>query len=30
MSSDDPIKVAKDGVSLVAEVIKAAGDNPQV
>ncbi len=30
MSNDDPIKVAKDGVSLVAEVIKAAGDNPQV
>lgn len=30
MSNDDPIKYAKDGVSLVAEVIKAAGDNPQV
>lgn len=30
MSNDDPIKVAKEGVSLVAEVIKAAGDNPQV
>lgn len=30
MSNDDPIKLAKDGVSLVAEVIKAAGDNPQV
>jgi hypothetical protein len=30
MSEDDPIKVAHDGVSLVAEVIKAAGDNPQV
>ncbi len=30
MSNDDPLKVAKDGVSLVAEVIKAAGDNPQV
>lgn len=30
MSDDDPLKAAKDGVSLVAEVIKAAGDNPQV
>jgi hypothetical protein len=30
MSNDDPINVAKDSVSLVAEVIKAAGDNPQV
>lgn len=30
MSNDDQIKLAKDGVSLVAEVIKAAGDNPQV
>lgn len=30
MVNDDPIKVAKEGVSLVAEVIKAAGDNPQV
>lgn len=30
MQDDDPIKVAKEGVSLVAEVIKAAGDNPQV
>lgn len=30
MPDDDPIKVAKDGVSLVAEVLKAAGDNPQV
>lgn len=30
MQDDDPIKVAKDSVSLVAEVIKAAGDNPQV
>jgi hypothetical protein len=30
MSNDDAIKVAKESVSLVAEVIKAAGDNPQV
>lgn len=30
MSNDDPISVAKDSVSLVVEVIKAAGDNPQV
>lgn len=30
MPVDDPLKVAKDGVSLVVEVIKAAGDNPQV
>lgn len=30
MPDEDPIKMAKDGVSLVAEVIKAAGDNPQV
>lgn len=30
MPDDDPIKVAKDSVSLVAEVLKAAGDNPQV
>lgn len=30
MPNDDPIKVAKEGVSLVVEVIKAAGDNPQV
>jgi hypothetical protein len=30
MPDEDPIKVAKDGISLVAEVIKAAGDNPQV
>jgi len=30
MPDDDPLKVAKDSVSLVAEVIKAAGDNPQV
>lgn len=30
MSNTDPINVAKDGVSLVVEVIKAAGDNPHV
>lgn len=30
MPDDGPIKVAKEGVSLVAEVLKAAGDNPQV
>lgn len=30
MPNDDLLKVAKDGVSLAAEVIKAAGDNPQV
>lgn len=30
MSDVDPIKVAHEGVSLVAEVIKAAGENPQV
>lgn len=30
MPDDDPIKMAKDGISLVGEVIKAAGDNPQV
>lgn len=30
MPDDDPIKIAKEGISLVAEVIKAAGDNPQV
>lgn len=30
MPDDDPIKVAKESVSLVAEVLKAAGDNPQV
>lgn len=30
MPDDDPIKIVKNGVSLVAEVIKAAGDNPQV
>lgn len=30
MQDDDPINVAKEGVSLLAEVIKAAGDNSQV
>ena len=30
MSEESPIKVIHEGVSLVAEVIKAAGDNPQV
>jgi hypothetical protein len=30
MSDDDPIKAAKDGISIAAEVIKAAGDDPQV
>lgn len=30
MSEDNPIKVATDSVSLVTEVIKAAGDSPQV
>ncbi len=30
MPGDDPIKVAKEGVALVAEVLKAAGDSPQV
>ncbi len=30
MPDDDSLKVAKEGLSLVAEVIKAAGDNPQV
>jgi hypothetical protein len=30
MSEDNPIKAAHEGVSLVAAVIKAAGDNPQV
>jgi len=30
MSEENPITLAKDGISLVAEVIKAAGDNPQV
>lgn len=30
MPDEDPLKVAKDGVSLVAEIIKAAGDNPEV
>lgn len=30
MTDDDPINVAKHGVSVVAEVIKAAGESPQV
>ncbi len=30
MLDDDPIKVAKESVSLVAEIMKVAGDNPQV
>lgn len=30
MPDDDPIATAKEGISLVAEVIKAAGDSPQV
>lgn len=30
MPEDDPIKMAKESVSLVTEVIKAAGDNPKV
>lgn len=30
MSNDDPIKSAQNSISLVAEVMKAAGDNPQV
>jgi Abortive infection alpha len=30
MSNEEPLKVAKDGLALVGEVIKAAGDNPQV
>lgn len=30
MSEENPIQVAREGVSLVAEVIKAAGDSPQV
>jgi hypothetical protein len=30
MQDEDPIKMAKDSVSLAAEVIKVAGDNPQV
>lgn len=29
MSEENPIKVAQEGITLVAEVIKAAGDNPQ-
>ncbi|PKO65767.1 MAG: hypothetical protein CVU22_18305 [Betaproteobacteria bacterium HGW-Betaproteobacteria-16] len=30
MSNEEPLKTATDGVALVAEVIKAAGDSPQV
>ena len=30
MSEETPLKAAKDGVSLVSEIIKAAGDNPEV
>lgn len=30
MTEDDPIKTARDGVALVGEIIKAAGDNPNV
>jgi len=30
MKDQDPLKSAKDGISLVTEIIKAAGDNPQV
>lgn len=30
MPEDDPIKTAKDGVSVVTEIIKAAGDDPSV
>ena len=30
MSIDEPLKAAKDGISLVSEIIKAAGDNPNV
>jgi hypothetical protein len=30
MSDENPIQTAKDGVSLVSEIIKAAGDNPEV
>lgn len=30
MPDDDPMKIAKESISLIAEVIKAAGDNPQV
>jgi hypothetical protein len=30
VSNDDPLKTAKDGISLVGEIIKAAGDNPNV
>lgn len=30
MSNEEPLKTAKDGIALIGEVIKAAGDNPQV
>ena len=30
MSDQDPLKTAKDGIALVGEIIKAAGDNPHV
>lgn len=30
MSNEDPIKAAKDGISLVSEILKAAGDSPEV
>lgn len=30
MSSSEPVKTAKDGIALIGEVIKAAGDSPQV
>lgn len=30
MSGENPLKEAKDGISIVAEIIKAAGDNPEV
>lgn len=30
MTTDDSIKTARDGVALVGEILKAAGDNPNV
>ena len=30
MTNDEPLKAAKDGIALIGEVIKAAGDNLQV
>lgn len=30
MTNEDPLKTAKDGVALVTEILKAAGDNPNV